>query len=88
MNTDEMTFEQKCELLGYTPRRRKLTTAEAAEILGVKPNTLEIRRSYGVGPKYIKPPGSKFVHYLERDLVDYMLSGRRKSTSEPIRASA
>lgn len=88
MKTDEMTFEQMCALLGYTPRHRKLTTAEAAEILGVEQNTLEIRRIHGNGPPYIKPPGSKFVFYLERDVVEYFFSGRRKSTSEPARATA
>lgn len=88
MHTDELTFEQMCDLLGYTPRRRKLTAYEAAEVLGIKPNTLEIKRHHGTGPKFVKPPGTKFVYYLERDILEWMLAGRRSSTSEPVRATA
>jgi len=84
MTIDEMTFEQKCALLGYTPKNRRLTNAEAAEVLGIKPNTLEVKRHYGIGPEFVKPPKSKKVYYLEQVLVDYMLSGRRTSTSQPI----
>ncbi len=88
MDAPEMTFEQLCELFCYTPKNRRLTTAEAAEVVGVKPNTLEIKRTYGTGPKFVKPPGCKFVSYNERDLLSWMAQGRRKSTSESIRATA
>ena len=34
--------------------KRKLSTEEAAEILGIRPNTLEVWRSKKKGPKYSK----------------------------------
>lgn len=88
MKTEDMTFEQLCELCAYTPKNRRLTTAEAAEVLGIRPNTLEIKRSYGIGPPYLKPPGCRSVSYNERDLLSWMAQGRRNSTTDPLRARA
>jgi len=88
MNTDKMSFAELCEFFSYTPKNRLLTTEEAAEVLGLRPNTLEIKRTYGNGPAFIKPPGCKFVSYNERDLLEYRYAGRRKSTSQPVHATA
>ncbi len=82
MKAFEMTFEQLCQLLSYTPKNRRLTTAEAAEVLGIKASTLMVKRSTGGGPKYIKPPGTKYVSYSELDLLQYMAAGRYTSSSQ------
>lgn len=82
MKTDEISFAQLCELFAYTPKNRLLTTAEAAAVLGLRPNTLEISRTHGRGPRFVKPEGSKFVRYTERDLLDYLYAGRFNSTAE------
>ncbi|MCQ2363541.1 MAG: helix-turn-helix domain-containing protein [Acidaminococcaceae bacterium] len=34
--------------------RKKLNTLDAAEYLGIQPNTLEVWRSQGKGPRYAK----------------------------------
>ena len=52
--------------------RKLLNTAEAAEILGLKPNTMEIWRSHGRGPSY-KKIGRK-VLYDPADLEAFSLS--------------
>lgn len=83
----EIPFEDLCAFFSYTPKNRLLDTAEAAAILGIKPNTLEIKRKTG-GPKYIRPAGTKFVRYTERDVLEYLYAGRRRTTSEPVAAYA
>ena len=49
-----------------------LTTPEAAEILGIKHNSLEVWRCQGRGPKYIKIEGA--IRYRLSDLEDYIAS--------------
>lgn len=88
MNPDNLSFAELCEFFSYTPKNRELTTAEAADVLGIKPNTLEIKRSAGGGPAYIKPPGCKRVTYNEKVLLAFKYSGLRRSTSQPVRAYA
>lgn len=82
MNTSSLTFEQLCELFGYTPKNRRLTNAEAAELLGIAPNTLEVKRVHGTGPRYFRLPNSRRIFYVERDVLEFMASGMRMSTSE------
>lgn len=82
MNANEMTFEQLCELFNYEPKRRPLNTAEAAEILHIKPITLDIKRIEGGGPRYFRPPGTRKVLYSERDVLAFLASGARTSTSQ------
>jgi len=55
-------------------------TLEAAEILGVKPNTLEGWRTRGVGPRFRKI--GSLVKYSENDLEDYIEAQTRRSTGE------
>ncbi len=53
---------------------------QAAEWLGLKPNTLAKMRVYGNGPAYRKH--GQRVLYAVKDLVDWSNSRRRSSTSE------
>jgi len=51
---------------------KKLNTDEAAEFLGVKPNTLEVWRTKKKGPKYSKI-GSRVLYDIN-DLEEYFSS--------------
>lgn len=79
---DEMSFEQLCELFAYSPKRRPLNNDEVAELLGVNPNTTEQYRFRGEGPRYFSPPGTRRVWYAELDVLRWLASGARQSTSE------
>ncbi len=57
-----------------------LNPKQAAEFLGLKPNTLAKMRVYGNGPQYRKH-GFK-VLYARADLVAWSERSARKSTSE------
>ncbi|SHN66476.1 helix-turn-helix domain-containing protein [Desulfovibrio litoralis] len=52
--------------------KKKLSTDEAADYLGVRPNTLEVWRSKKKGPNYSKI-GSRVLYDLE-DLEAYFVS--------------
>jgi hypothetical protein len=78
----EMSFEQLCELFAYIPKNRPLDTKEAAELLGAHYNTLEQYRFRGEGPRYFSPPGTRRVWYSEVDVLRWLASGARHSTSE------
>lgn len=60
---------------------RFLTTAQAAELLGIAPKTLERWRWAGRGPAFRKLGGA--VRYDTRDLEHWTESCRRGSTSVP-----
>jgi hypothetical protein len=81
----DTNLEQLASLFGYTLKNRRLTNAEAAELMGIAPNTLEVKRCYGTGPRYIRMPNSRRVSYTERDVLEFMATGLRTSTSEPNR---
>ncbi|UZK70069.1 hypothetical protein OKW76_03170 [Sphingomonas sp. S1-29] len=78
----EMTFEQLCDLFAYVPKRRPLDTKETAALLRVHFNTLEQYRFRGEGPRYFSPPGTRRVWYAELDVLRWLASGARQSTSE------
>lgn len=82
----EMSFEQLCELFAYNPKRRPLDTKEVAELLGVHFNTMEQYRFRGEGPRYFSPPGTRRVWYAELDVLRWLASGARQSTSEQVAA--
>ena len=84
--TNEMTFEQLCELFGYTPTGRPLDTKAVADLLGVHASTVEHYRFRGEGPRFFNPPGTRRVWYAERDVLAWMVSGARRSTSEQVAA--
>lgn len=58
-----------------------LTTAQAAEMLGIKPGTLEIWRVYGKSPRYLKI-GRRAVRYRKSDILEFMESCTRENTSQ------
>ena len=57
-----------------------LTTQQAADILGIKKNTMEGWRLRGEGPTYYKI--GKLVKYAEADLDRYIDAQIRRSTSD------
>lgn len=82
MQTESLSLEQLCELFNYTPKNRPLSSREAAEILHFQPNTLEQKRLAGTGPRYFQPDGCRRVYYSERDVLFWLASGARTSTSQ------
>jgi predicted DNA-binding transcriptional regulator AlpA len=59
-----------------------LTTKQTADLLGLKFNSLEIWRLQGKGPKYRKI--GRLVRYAESDILEYLDSQTRTSTSQNI----
>ncbi len=57
-----------------------LTTRQAAALIGLKKNTLEIWRIRGGGPRYIK--FGRAVRYRQSDLETYIEAQTRQSTSQ------
>ena len=57
-----------------------LTNAEVAQLLAVRPNTLEIWRTKGVGPVYRKL--NRAVRYVEADVVAWIDAQTRSNTSQ------
>ena len=64
-------------------RKAFLNAKEAAEYLGLKPNTLAKMRVYGNGPKFRKH-GFRVLYAID-DLIAWSEGTRRSSTSEPPR---
>ncbi len=58
-----------------------LFTAEAAFILGLSPRTLEALRLKGDGPPYVLVT-RKAVRYRRQDLLEWIRTRRRSSTSD------
>jgi len=56
------------------------TPAAAEHLGGLKPNTLEIWRIQGVGPKYVKV--GRLVRYRLEDLDAYLQAQTRSSTTQ------
>ncbi|AZQ66061.1 hypothetical protein EF888_02330 [Silicimonas algicola] len=82
LSVEDMTFEQHCELFNYTPKKRPITSKELADLRGVSERTVEGDRVRGVGPRYFQPPGTRRVMYSERDVLAWLVSGAKHSTSE------
>lgn len=80
----DLTFEQLCELFAYVPKGRPLSSDEVAELLGVHPNTMRQYRFRGEGPRYFSPFGTSRVWYAELDVLRWLASGARQSTSEQV----
>ena len=64
------------DILRHDPRifERPLNDSEAAELLGCTAQSLQVRRSRGSGPPYIKD--GKSVRYVVGDLLDWRASRR------------
>ena len=69
--TDDQTGEK---------RPTFLNPKQAADYLGLKPNTLAKMRVYGNGPKYRKH-GFRVLYALQ-DLIEWSEQSSRRSTSE------
>ena len=85
MNPKEMTLDELAEFVGFDPeklKRRPVDRKEAAAMFGLSVDTFEGYTSRGVGPRSFSPPGTRRVWYAERDLLAWLASGRRRSTSE------
>jgi hypothetical protein len=82
MKPNEMTLEQLCELFACTPKGRPLDSKEVAAILRIHEQTVREWRFRGEGPQYFQPPGSSRVWYAELDLLRWLASGAKQSTSE------
>lgn len=61
-----------------------LTNEEAAALIGIKPNTLEIWRVRGKGPKFIKLGESKQapIRYRRSDVLAWLEAQTCRSTSQ------
>ena len=57
-------------------------TDEAARLTGRKKRSLEKLRREGGGPDYCTPPGRRCVVYSVADLVKWIESGRKTSSSD------
>ena len=66
--------------LAREPDKTFLNTKEAADFLGLKPNTLEKMRVYGGGPEYRKH--GRYVRYHIDDLNAWSELRKRSSTSD------
>lgn len=86
VNTIDMSLDQLAELFGYTPKGRPLNTKEVAAILSVHPNTIDQYRFRGDGPRHFSPPGTRRVWYSEFDVLFWLASGARRSTSDTLTA--
>jgi predicted site-specific integrase-resolvase len=62
------------------PQLKVLTNSQTAELIGVRPNTLEIWRIQGKGPVYRKV--GRLVRYVEVDVVEWLRAQTRASTSQ------
>ncbi|MDI4634030.1 helix-turn-helix domain-containing protein [Pelomonas sp. V22] len=60
---------------------RLLTTPQAAALMGLRPNTLEIWRVSGKGPAYRKLAG-RAVRYVETEVIEWLAACRHRNTSE------
>ena len=78
----DQSFNELCELFGYTPKGRPLDTDAVADLLGVHPATVAQYRLRGEGPRFFSPPGTRRVWYSESDLLRWLASGAKRSTSE------
>lgn len=61
-----------------------LSTPQAAEYLGLKPNYLEKLRISGGGPAFVKITGGPagMIRYTREDLDAWVAASRRRSTSD------
>lgn len=80
------SFEELCDLFAYTPKGQPLTSDEVAELLRVSLSTVHAYRFRGEGPRFYSPPGTRRVWYAERDVLSWLASGAKRSTSEQVAA--
>lgn len=66
------------------PAVKLLTNAEVADMLGIKPNTLEIWRNKGKGPKFKKMGDTPQapIRYEEAEVLAWLEAQSFRSTSQ------
>jgi hypothetical protein len=74
------TLEQMAAVFGYELKGRAISADEAAALRCIKKNTQEHERTNGTGPRYFRQGGK--VVYSERDVLEWMIAGARRSTAE------
>lgn len=79
---EDRTFQQLCEMFAYTSKGRPLSNVEVAKLLGVHPGTIDVWRLRGDGPRFINPKGTRRVWYAEPDVLAWMATGLKHSTSD------
>jgi hypothetical protein len=77
MDTQDPVLRKKISRTDF----EAVSTAQAARLIGLSVRTLETMRARGGGPPFIKVT-AKSVRYLRRDLVLWLESRRRVSTSD------
>lgn len=82
----DLNFDQLCEMFTYVPKGRPLDSEEVADLLRVHVGTVNNYRLRGEGPRFFSPPGTRRVWYAERDVLAWLASGAKHSTSEPVAA--
>ena len=83
VNPNDMTNDQLAQAVGWKLLNRPLNTKEAAELRGLRPNTLEIERSFGKGLHYMQDDKHSRVTYSERDVLLWKYASRRRHTAQP-----
>ena len=78
----QKTFDEMCAQFAYQPIGRPLSVDEAAKLLGKHRVTLDQWRLRGEGPRYFKPGETRQVYYAEPDILAWLASGERRSTSD------
>ena len=51
-----------------------LVSQDLCEILHVRLQTIEAWRLKGIGPKFVRLPGSRLIRYRRQDVIDYISS--------------
>ncbi len=67
-------------MLILADNEKLLNTKEAADLLGLKPCTLESWRFKGFGPTFIRC--GRAIRYDRTDLIAFVQGQRRRSTSD------
>ncbi|HVC53720.1 MAG TPA: helix-turn-helix domain-containing protein [Stellaceae bacterium] len=79
-------LDRRCDRLGAEVAAggdadELLSTSDVAELLSVSGQWLEIGRSKGYGPPFIKL-GPRRVRYRRQDLIEWLAGRRHRSTAE------
>ncbi len=82
--TDEqldVLFQEGIKRFNYTPKGRPLTRDEFGTLVNLTRGRCDQIAVQGTGPKFFKPNGGRAL-YAERDVILWLMSGERSSTSQ------
>jgi len=71
-------------MFSCTEPTQLFTSAQTAQLIGVKPQTIRLWRLHGKGPTYVRlgdSPKAR-VGYFESDILEWLTNRRFSSTSE------